>query len=219
MSHKYRELIGAQGKNMEILKAFLHALEDAGGDESTLNGYISDPDLQDDLARQIVGGPWNLVDSPKVVDVDWEIPFAFFCEKAARVKTVNLTEQGYLQPRVSIFKTNFLEFVPKDSDTALSYKLVPLPLRMNYTELMEWITRNAPVLATDRELIAYANEHVHCRCEIMALGSQTEKECFPRFTMYRGDTVGSLGWWGIDSKDENRAALGGTLFVLVRCAE
>jgi hypothetical protein len=218
MSYKYQELISAQGKNFEILKAFLQSLADAGGDEETLNGYVDDHAQQQDIARQIVGGPWKLVNSPKVVDVDWESSFEDFLSTATSVSSENLTRQEMDRPRVNIFETQYPHYLPRGSHTALSYELLPLPLGMNYISLVDWVKNHTSVLAVDRELIAYANRYVSCPCEIISLGSKTRSDCFPKFTFNRGARKGSCSWWGIDSKDNNKAAFYGTIFVLVRSA-
>lgn len=171
-------LISASGKSFELVKALGRAIERNGGDQHDLSSFLRDTILQDTVARDIIGGPWTIIDQREMITVDWESNARVLADKHPELKKNWL--DVYSQDQ--FWFTDMVDAtIPKVAKSTDYYKIIPPPAVTSSEELSEWKKVHADRLAVDRELFFFAKQTkmISFPMTLACLGNGTGSATYP----------------------------------------
>lgn len=215
-----KDHVSAAGSHFELVKAFVHALMENGGDGS-ITAYLGSPKLQRDIARQILGGPWAIHDEALLVEMDWSKHLGHLeaDAKAAGLSISGGVFQGHSKTAKTIFTDRKMaqRFEGKE---ACRYKILHAP-DCKASELESLLATkgsyNKLLPVEERELFAFARLHFRFPSypfpafKLIATGARTDDGSYPCFER------ANLSWLGMGAGKND--VVPRNAFLLFRCPE
>lgn len=204
-----KTLVSAAGTQLELLRAFLFALERNGTENLNLGDYINNPELQDEIARLIIGGPWDIHTQVFEMEIDWSISLWHMLPSNNRDRLMEYGKKTIFGVR----STPLSEPEPRsEGKTNNIYTFVQSPNipRSGLDQyLIERFEKDGLYSVDESELFVFGRKYFPFdNFELLATGSHTPSGSFPAFTR------NSLSWHGFADHEH----LPRNSFILFRTA-
>lgn len=180
---KSNEVISGMGTGFELVRALIHSLK-AHGNEEAHSKYLASPELQAQVARLIVGGPWEIVGTVFEETIQHGCTIrGLFRHEEGEEGGVGVRE-GACQPGSNLEKTIFtVRNVPDATNTLTRrYKIVHAPQKES--EIPRLLEENPGFThTTEKEVFMFGRRRFrrYKNFSLVSFGVQTPDGWYPDY--------------------------------------